>query len=228
VLIPRGNYYQTGLLIRKGSFDQVKSLGIHAFQDKLRRIAPFLSERVDELKDWDDIKLLSVQINRLRKWHRPGLLCIGDAAHAMSPAGGVGINLAIQDAVATANLLTASLLRRRVTEADLACVQRRREFPTKATQAAQAMVHRQFAKMFNNSGPAKAPWQLKVIFQIPGIQRALARGVGMGVQPEHVESLGAPRKNGMTLKRAAIAAGLLAAGAVLTMRLLTRRRFVTS
>ena len=131
VLINRGDYFQAGLLIRKGSFAEVQSRGLDAFRLAIRQVAPYLGDRVDELKDWDQIKLLTVQVNRLQQWHRPGLLCIGDAAHAMSPAGGVGINLAIQDAVATANLLADSLRERRVTEALLARVQCRREFPTR-------------------------------------------------------------------------------------------------
>src|SRR3989442_662814 len=116
VLINRNEYFQAGLLIRKGSFDEIKKDGLEAFRRTLTQIAPFLGDRVDELKDWDQVKLLSVQLNRLRQWHLPGLLCIGDAAHAMSPAGGVGINLAIQDAVATANLLSDALRERRVTD----------------------------------------------------------------------------------------------------------------
>ncbi len=112
ILINRGDYFQSALIIRKGSFDEVKAKGLSEFQSNLRQIAPYLGDRVEEVTDWDQVKLLSVQINRLQKWHRPGLLCIGDAAHAMSPAGGVGINLAIQDAVATANFLASSLARR--------------------------------------------------------------------------------------------------------------------
>src|SRR5208283_1174853 len=125
VLIDRGDYFQAGLLIQKGSFGDMQSRGLEEFRHVVREIAPYLGDRVDELKDWSQIKLLTVQINRLRRWHRPGLLCIGDAAHAMSPAGGVGINLAIQDAVATANLLADALRQGRVSEDLLAQVQRR-------------------------------------------------------------------------------------------------------
>jgi len=127
-----------------------------------------------------------VQINRLTKWHEPGLLCIGDAAHAMSPAGGVGINLAVQDAVATANLLAKPLRDGFVTDEHLAQVQGRREFPVRVTQRVQAAAHKAFAYIFDNPGPAKAPWQLKFVTHIPGIQRLIARGVGMGVRPEHI------------------------------------------
>src|SRR5579875_1751155 len=116
ILINRGDYFQTGLIIRKGFFDELKSRGIESFRNGIRQLAPYLGDRVDALTDWDQVKLLSVQINRLRRWHRPGLLCIGDAAHAMSPAGGVGINLAIQDAVAAANLLARALREKRGTD----------------------------------------------------------------------------------------------------------------
>lgn len=187
VLINRGDYFQAGLIIRKGSFDEMKALGLESFQNVVRLIAPYLGNRVEELKNWDQIKLLTVQINRLREWHRPGLLCIGDAAHAMSPAGGVGINLAIQDAVATANLLARPLREGRVTEADLALVQQRREFPTRVTQQIQVFAHKGMERIFKMTGPAKAPWQLKLIVQIPGIQRLPARVLGLGVRPEHVD-----------------------------------------
>jgi 2-polyprenyl-6-methoxyphenol hydroxylase-like FAD-dependent oxidoreductase len=188
VLINREKYFQAGLLIRKGSFEKVKAAGLDAFRKTLLQIAPYLGDRVDELKDWDQIKLLSVQLNRVRQWYRPGLLCIGDAAHAMSPAGGVGINLAIQDAVATANLLSDALREGRVTEDLLAQVQRRREFPTRVTQRIQATVHKMFDRLFQNPGPAKPPWQLKMAVRIPGVGRLLARAVGMGVRPEHIRA----------------------------------------
>jgi 2-polyprenyl-6-methoxyphenol hydroxylase-like FAD-dependent oxidoreductase len=190
VLINRETYFQAGLLIRKGSFEEMKAAGLEAFRKTLLQIAPYLGDRVEELKDWDQIKLLSVQLNRLRQWYLAGLLCIGDAAHAMSPAGGVGINLAIQDAVATANLLSDALRERRVTEYLLAQVQRRREFPTRVTQRIQATVHKMFDRLFRNPGPAKPPWQLKIAVRIPGVRRLLARAVGMGVRPEHIREAG--------------------------------------
>ncbi len=186
ILINRGDYFQAGLIIRKGSFEQLKSAGLEALQKSLLQIAPFLGDRVQELHDWEQIKLLSVQINRLRQWHRPGLLCIGDAAHAMSPAGGVGINLAIQDAVAAANLLTDPLRKGLVTEEMLAAVQRRREFPTRVTQRVQVAAHKRFNCIFQHSGEIKAPWQLKLVTSIPGIQHLLGRMIGIGVRPEHV------------------------------------------
>jgi 2-polyprenyl-6-methoxyphenol hydroxylase-like FAD-dependent oxidoreductase len=226
ILIPREGYYQAGLLIRKGSFEELKGHGLPAFQEKISRIAPVLVDRVQELKDWNDVSLLSVQINRLRKWHRPGLLCIGDAAHAMSPVGGVGINLAIQDAVATANLLTRTLLQHNIIEADLAQVQARREFPARATQAAQAFAHNQLKKVFDNPGPAKAPWQLKLVFSLPGVQRVMARAVGMGVLPEHVAGT-REASNVVTPKRAAVVAVGIAAAAAVFVRCWLRRRTST-
>jgi 2-polyprenyl-6-methoxyphenol hydroxylase-like FAD-dependent oxidoreductase len=222
ILIPRDGYYQAGLLIRKGSFDELKSRGLSDFQEKISRIAPFLGDRVQELKDWKDISLLSVQINRLRRWHRPGLLCIGDAAHAMSPVGGVGINLAIQDAIATANLLTRPLLQRSVGEGDLALVQARREFPARATQAVQAFAHSQLKKVFENPGTAKAPWQLKLVFSLPGVQRVVARMVGMGVLPEHVAGT-REASSVVSPKRAAVVVGIAAAAAVFLGCWLRRR-----
>ncbi len=186
VLINRAEYFQAGLIIPKGSFEDLKRKGLSSLRQEIRRIAPFLGDSVEAIQDWEQIKLLSVQINRLPVWHKPGLLCIGDAAHAMSPAGGVGINLAIQDAVAAANLLATPLRDRRLTEAMLAAVQRRREFPTRATQFAQVNAHKAFLSVFRNTGPLKAPWQLKAAVRIPGLQRLLGRLVGIGVRPEHI------------------------------------------
>ena len=193
ILIDRSDYFQAGLIIAKGSYDAIQARGLNSFRNDIRQIAPFLGERVNELHDWDQIKILTVQINRLRQWYRPGLLCIGDAAHAMSPAGGVGINLAIQDAVAAANLLTRPLLDGRVREFHLAAVQRRREFPTRVTQTVQFFAHRGFARAFANPGPIHVPWQFKAAMQIPGIHRALGYGVGIGARPEHVRETPEPR-----------------------------------
>ena len=188
ILINREEYFQAGLIIRKGSFDKLKAEGLPALQASLRQLAPFLGERVEEVKDWDQIKLLSVQINRLRRWHRPGLLCIGDAAHAMSPAGGVGINLAIQDAVAAANILTGPLREKRVTEAVLARVQKRREFPTRVIQSMQVKIHAAMAKVLGHPASLKAPWQMRLVLRIPGRKRLLARALGLGIRPEHVKT----------------------------------------
>jgi 2-polyprenyl-6-methoxyphenol hydroxylase-like FAD-dependent oxidoreductase len=186
ILLDRGDYFQAGLIILKGGFDEIRQRGLEAFRAGIARIAPYLGSRVNELRDWDQVKLLTVQINRLKQWYRPGLLCIGDAAHAMSPAGGVGINLAIQDAVAAANLLAQPLKDRSLSEADLAGVQQRREFATRATQAAQVAIHGAFARVLANPGPVKAPWQLRLAVRIPGIHRALGYAVGIGVRPEHI------------------------------------------
>ena len=225
VLINRGDYFQVGMLIRKGSFEETKAQGLAAFRETVRHIAPYLGDRVEELKDWDQIKLLSVQINRLRRWFRPGLLCIGDAAHAMSPAGGVGINLAIQDAVATAKLLADPLLEGRVAASTLALVQQRREFPTIVTQQIQVFAHSQLIKIFENPGPAKAPWQLKAVFQIPRVQRLTARTIGMGVRPEHIKGARlSPDRKSACIKRIAVGVGL--AAAMLAVSLLGRRRLL--
>jgi 2-polyprenyl-6-methoxyphenol hydroxylase-like FAD-dependent oxidoreductase len=188
VLIDRSDYFQAGLIISKGSFEEIKQRGLEAFKNSIVQIAPYLEDRVHELQDWEQIKILTVQLNRLLRWYRSGLLCIGDAAHAMSPAGGVGINLAIQDAVATANLLTDPLQQGQVTESTLAAVQRQREFPARATQAVQAQVHRAFGWIFDHPGPIHAPWQLKAALGIPGIHWLLGCAVGIGVRPEHIAS----------------------------------------
>jgi 2-polyprenyl-6-methoxyphenol hydroxylase-like FAD-dependent oxidoreductase len=217
ILINRGNYFQSGLIIRKGSFEEIQRQGLDTFRNTIARIAPYLQDRVAELQDWEQIKLLTVQINHLRQWHRPGLLCIGDAAHAMSPAGGVGINLAIQDAVAAANLLAVPLLEGGVSEAELARVQRRRELPTRVTQLLQVNAHKGFAYVFEHQGPLKAPWQMKVAFRIPGVQRLTARVIGIGVRPEHVRIEQSPQN---WLKRVAIAAGTLTGMTVKTVRAL--------
>ena len=196
ILINRGDYFQAGLIIEKGSLDRLKSAGLDAFRETIAKIAPYLRDRVGELRAWDQIKLLTVKINRLRQWHRRGLLCIGDAAHAMSPAWGVGINLAIQDAVAAANLLSWPLKHGRADES-LAVVQRRREFPTRATQFMQLMAHRGFKWVFRHPGPIRAPWQLKLVSQIPGLPHVAGRFVGIGFRPEHI----APARKRLSLVR---------------------------
>jgi 2-polyprenyl-6-methoxyphenol hydroxylase-like FAD-dependent oxidoreductase len=223
VLIDRDTYFQAGLLIRKGSFDKMKAQGLGNFRATIRKIAPYLDDRVEELKDWEQIKLLSVQINRLRQWYRHGLLCIGDAAHAMSPAGGVGINLAIQDAVATANLLSGPLLENCVSLSALAAVQKRREFPTIVTQQLQVFAHRQLAKVFDNPGPLKAPWQVKAVFGFPGVQRLTARAIGLGARPEHIAGARpSPERKAARLRSIAVGVGV--AAAVLAVELFRRRR----
>src|SRR6266550_3691434 len=188
VLINRSDYYQAGLLIRKGSFDEMKRSGLDGFRKTLLQIGPYLGDRVDELKDWDQIKLLSVQLNRLRQWHLPGLLCIGDAAHAMSPAGGVGINLAIQDAVAAANLLAEKLRQGPVSIVDFHKVQRRREWPVALIQRMQAFIHRHVVTGHETSSKSSLPLFPLLLKHFPILRQLPARFIGIGPRPEHVRS----------------------------------------
>jgi 2-polyprenyl-6-methoxyphenol hydroxylase-like FAD-dependent oxidoreductase len=215
ILIDRSDYFQAGLIIAKGSYDGVRGRGIDAFRNGIRQVVPWLGERVNELRDWEQIKILTVQINRLRHWHRPGLLCIGDAAHAMSPAGGVGINLAIQDAVAAANMLAGPLKKGRLSEKDLAAVERRRALPARVTQAIQLVAHRGIARVFMTPGPIHAPWQMRAVQRIPGIHRALGYAVGVGARPEHVreERWANPRRGSLAALAGAAICGV--AGAAL-------------
>jgi 2-polyprenyl-6-methoxyphenol hydroxylase-like FAD-dependent oxidoreductase len=187
VMLDRGDYWQCAFVIRKGGYDAVRARGLDSFRDEILRLAPFLRDRAGELRDWDDIKLLTVAVDRLERWSRPGLLCIGDCAHAMSPIGGVGINLAIQDAVAAANILAQPLAERRVTTADLEAVQRRRTFPTRATQRIQILIQERIIdRVLGSEKPLSAPWAVRLFNQIPWLRRIPARLVGMGFRPEHV------------------------------------------
>ncbi|HTW63141.1 MAG TPA: FAD-dependent oxidoreductase [Bryobacteraceae bacterium] len=221
ILINRGEYFQAGLIVRKGSFEQLKREGLEAFRASIRKIAPFLGDRAREIESWDQVKLLTVQINRLKRWYRPALLCIGDAAHAMSPAGGVGINLAIQDAVAASNLLAGPLREACVTEATLARVQQRREFPTRATQTLQVYAHAGLERLFQSHGPLQAPWQMEIIERLPFRSRVMGYVVGVGVRPEHVAHPDQrTRREGWSLNRAAIRVGALLGAAWVTMRVL--------
>jgi 2-polyprenyl-6-methoxyphenol hydroxylase-like FAD-dependent oxidoreductase len=189
VLINRGDYWQLGYVIPKGGFDELRQAGLATLQSRLGTLVPFLADRVGELDTWDKVNLLTVAVDRLERWHRPGLLCIGDAAHAMSPVGGVGINLAIQDAVATANILAGALRERRLSETDLALVQRRREFPARATQRMQITIqNRVITRVLGSSGTLSAPWPLRLAASIPLLRRLPARLIGMGVRPEHVRA----------------------------------------
>ena len=189
VLIDRGDYWQCAFVIPKGGFEEIQQRGLDAFHNDLAEIAPFLRDRVAELRDWNDIKLLTVAVDRLEKWYRPGLLCIGDSAHAMSPIGGVGINLAIQDAVATANLLAAPLRDGQITPADLEKVQRRREFPTRVTQRLQIFVQdRVISRVLASRQQLTLPWPLRLIRRFPILARIPARLVGIGVRPEHIRT----------------------------------------
>jgi 2-polyprenyl-6-methoxyphenol hydroxylase-like FAD-dependent oxidoreductase len=187
VTLDRGDYWQCGLVIAKGGAEQLRNGGIDAFRKLLARIAPELSDRVGELRDWDDVKLLTVTIDRLRQWYRPGLLCIGDSAHAMSPIGGVGINLAIQDAVATANILAEPLRQGRPSIEDLGKVQHRREWPTKFTQRLQMLMQDQImTRVLQLTHEPKPPVAVKLLNRFVWLRRLTARLIGMGVRPEHV------------------------------------------
>lgn len=190
VMLDRDEYWQCAFLIPKGGFDGLREKGLASFRDSVVSIAPFLADRVNELRDWDDIKLLSVAVDRLRQWYRPGLLCIGDAAHAMSPVGGVGINLAIQDAVAAANILAGRLRRNSVSERDLEKFQRRRMFPTRATQGLQILIqNRVITPTLKSTAKIQSlPWPLKLFRRMPVLRRIPARVIGIGFRPEHIAS----------------------------------------
>jgi 2-polyprenyl-6-methoxyphenol hydroxylase-like FAD-dependent oxidoreductase len=189
IMIDRENYWQCGFVIAKGAADELRKRGIEQFREDIVRLEPFLRDRVGELRDWDDVSLLTVKVDRLKQWSRPGLLCIGDAAHAMSPVGGVGINLAIQDAVATANILAAKLNAGSVSDDDLAAVQRRREFPTRATQRLQVAIQNGvIRRVLASSQPLTLPWPLRLMQHWPLLRRIPARVIGMGFRPEHVRT----------------------------------------
>jgi 2-polyprenyl-6-methoxyphenol hydroxylase-like FAD-dependent oxidoreductase len=188
VLLDRGDYWQCGYVIPKGAFDLIKARGLSRFHDELVRMVGFLRDRVAELDDWSKIRLLTVQINRLRKWYREGLLCIGDAAHAMSPAGGVGINLAIQDAVAAANLLAEKLRESPVSIVDFHKVQRRREWPVALIQRMQAFIHRHVVTGRETSSKSSLPLFPLLLKHFPILRQLPARFIGIGPRPEHVRS----------------------------------------
>jgi 2-polyprenyl-6-methoxyphenol hydroxylase-like FAD-dependent oxidoreductase len=188
-MLNRDDYWQCGFVIPKGDFPALQQRGWEKFRADIVSLAPFLSDRVNNLQDWSEIKLLTVAVDRLLQWYRPGLLCIGDAAHAMSPVGGVGINLAIQDAVAAANLLTKCLAERTVTTAELRQVQERRLLPTRLTQAAQVFIQEQvLGKALGGTTSNSAPWFLRLFKHFPLLRRIPARLVGIGVRPEHIKT----------------------------------------
>src|SRR5215467_13230893 len=189
VTIDRGDYWHCGFAVPKGTAEKMHARGIEDFRASIVEVAPFLRDRVIELPDWSDVKLLTVRADRLRKWYRPGLLCIGDAAHAMSPVGGVGINLAIQDAVAAANALAEPLRKRQLTIADLRRIQERREFPTRVTQGLQVAIQRRvIAPVLGTARQLKPPLLLRMIASVPWLRRIPAYIVGVGVRPEHIRT----------------------------------------
>jgi 2-polyprenyl-6-methoxyphenol hydroxylase-like FAD-dependent oxidoreductase len=189
IMLYRGDYWQCGFVIPKGSLDQIKARGLPAFRENIAQLSRFAADRVGELHDWGHIKLLTVQVDRLREWFRHGLLCIGDAAHAMSPIGGVGINLAIQDAVAAANVLAAPLRLGTVTVNDLYRVQKRRVWPTRMTQRMQLfMQDRVIKRVLVEGEPLLPPLPLRLLARFPSLRRIPARMIGIGFRPEHVRT----------------------------------------
>jgi len=186
VMLDRGDYWQCGFVIAKGTLDEIRARGLAAFRDEVARLA---DARVDAsvLRDWEDVKLLTVRVDRLARWFRPGVLCLGDAAHAMSPVGGVGINLAIQDAVAAANLLAAPLREGRVSAEDLARVQRRREWPTRVTQRIQVLVQNRIVRrVLQSQRPLRPSPAVRLLARFPRLRRLPGRLIGLGIRPEHV------------------------------------------
>jgi len=189
VMIDRGDYWQCAYVIPKGGFDAIRSKGLDAFRKSLVEINPALADRVQELASWDDIKLLTVVIDRLKRWYRDGLLCIGDAAHAMSPVGGIGINVAIQDAVAAGNILGPALRAGPVPESVLAAVQRRREWPMRMTQGLQVVVQNLVIRnVLQLQKQPRAPFLVKLLNWFPVFRRIPGRIIGMGFRPEHVRT----------------------------------------
>ncbi len=189
VALPRGDYYQCAYVIAKGGYGRVRSEGLEAFKASIVRIVPDFADRVQELKDWDQIKLLTVAVDRLKTWARPGLVCIGDAAHAMSPIGGVGINLAIQDAVAAANALAGPLYDGTLGFNDLQKVQAVRGRPTRLMQAVQLLIQRRvIGAVLKARAMPRPPWPVKLFNVFPLLRRIPARIVGMGFRLEHVRT----------------------------------------
>ncbi len=186
IMLDRGDYWQCGFVIAKGTLDEIRARGLAAFRDEVARLADARAD-ASALRDWEDVKLLTVRVDRLARWFRPGVLCLGDAAHAMSPVGGVGINLAIQDAVAAANLLAAPLREGRVSAEDLARVQRRREWPTRVTQRVQVLVQNRIVRrVLQRRRPLRPPPAVRLLARFPRLRRLPGRLIGLGVRPEHV------------------------------------------
>lgn len=189
ITLNRGDYWQCAFVIPKGGLDAMKERGLDNFRARIAMLAPHMEDRMTAIASWDEIKLLTVKIDRLTEWARDGLLCIGDAAHAMSPVGGVGINLAIQDAVAAVNILAGPLKAGTLTTDDLHAVQKRRMFPTRVTQAFQVFAQRfLIGPVLRSSGEVSPPWPFRLFGMFPLLRRLPARAIGMGVQPEHVKA----------------------------------------
>src|SRR5919112_3114162 len=187
-VIKRGEYWQIAYVIRKGEYQSVRADGLTAFRKSVGDTIPDLADRTGELQDWEAVKLLSVQADRLRRWHRPGVLCIGDAAHAMSPVGGVGINLAIADAVAAANILARALREGRVRSRDLAAVQLRRELPTRAIQTIQSVAQRRgVSSLLGTEGAPSLPATARALLNMRTVRDLPARIIAFGIWPEHVK-----------------------------------------
>src|SRR5262245_46712412 len=203
VLMDRGDYWQCALMILKGSIDETRSAGLPALRAEIAQLVPTFADRVETLTDWDQIKLLNVTVNRLERWYRPGLLCIGDAAHAMSPILGVGLGLAVQDAVAAANILWRPLATGALREADLERVQKRRGLPTRFTQGIQMRLHRAISRALHKADDhaLEAPMSVRLMAALPLLRRLPARLVGMGVRPEHVHT---PQIRGVAADRGRI------------------------
>jgi 2-polyprenyl-6-methoxyphenol hydroxylase-like FAD-dependent oxidoreductase len=189
VMLERGDYWQCAYVIPKGGIEAVKAKGLDAFRERVVFMSPFLRDRAGELKRWDDIKLLTVTVDRLQQWWKPGLLCIGDAAHAMSPIGGVGINMAIQDAVATANRLAAPLKAGTVSDGDLAAIEQRRTLPVRFTQWLQLTIQKQvITRVLKAETRPKLPPMFRLLQIFPVLQRLPARLIGIGIRPEHIHT----------------------------------------
>lgn len=189
ISLNRGNYWQCGYVIPKGQFEELRQLGPEFFREQVIQLAPYLKDRVNELQSWEDVRLLTVRVDRLMQWYRPGLICIGDAAHAMSPIGGVGINLAIQDAVAAANVLAEPLRRGHLSIDHLNRIQKRREFPTRLTQWVQVVVQRRvIARILTTKKRFKPPFAIWLLAKFPVLRRIPARLVGVGIRPEHIKA----------------------------------------
>ncbi len=191
IMLDRGDYWQCAYVIPKGGIEKVQAEGLDAFRRRVTDMSPFLSDRIGEIKSWDDVKLLTVTVDRLRQWWRPGLICIGDSAHAMSPIGGVGINMAVQDAVAAANRLAAPLKAGKVADEDLRAIQERRSLPVRFTQRLQLIIQNRIVSRvlgMDSQRRPQPPLLFKFFNVFPVLRRIPARLLGLGIRPEHVRT----------------------------------------